>query len=35
LTLLMAGRAKASVSVAPTSMTVEAEEVVENHSDQA
>ena len=34
LALLMAGRAKASVSVAPTSMTVEVEEVVEHPSDQ-
>jgi len=37
LAILMAGRAKASVSVAPMLMTVEAEEaeeVVENHSDQ-
>jgi hypothetical protein len=30
----MAGRTKSSVSTAPTSMTVEAEEVVEHHSDQ-
>jgi len=34
LTLLMAGREKASVSAAPTSMIVEAEEVVEYPSDQ-
>jgi acetyl-CoA carboxylase carboxyl transferase subunit beta len=35
LTLLMAGRAKASASAAPPSMTVGAEEAVENHSNQA
>jgi acetyl-CoA carboxylase carboxyl transferase subunit beta len=34
LALLMAGRTKASVSVAPTSMTVEVEEVVEHPSEQ-
>jgi acetyl-CoA carboxylase carboxyl transferase subunit beta len=34
LALLMAGRAKASVSVAPTSMAVEVEEVVEHPSGQ-
>jgi len=34
LALLIAGRAKASVSVAPTSIAVEVEEVVEHPSDQ-
>ncbi len=34
LSLLMAGRTKASVSAEPTSMTVESKEVVEHHSDQ-
>jgi acetyl-CoA carboxylase carboxyl transferase subunit beta len=34
LALLMVGRAKASVSTAPTSMTAEAEKVVEHPSDQ-
>ena len=34
LALLMAGRAKASVSAAPTSMTVDVEKVVEHPSDQ-
>ena len=34
LALLMAGKAKAAVSVAPTSMAIEVEEIVEHLSDQ-